>query len=207
MCRDTDQFLELLKPHYSDALNYCRALCSNSSAVEAEDVLQQSLLQALENIEKLKDIRKFRSWLFTIITRVFYSYMRKNFWKKFVSFDNYANLPEIPVVFDRAEQNEKRQILFKALSKLKYKERTAILLFEIAEFSIEEIKDIQKEKSLSAIKSRLSRTRTKLRNIITELENGDDKKIYFSSKHFIGDIEDETLKLVPEIKTKSDTYG
>jgi len=102
---------------------------------------------------------------------------------------------------------KKDKFFLKLFQKLKYKERTAILLFEIAEFSIEEIKDIQKEKSLSAIKSRLSRTRTKLRNIITELENGDDKKINFSSKHFIGDIEDETLKLVPEIKTKSDTYG
>jgi len=207
MCRDTNQFLELLKPHYSNALNYCRALCSNRSAVEAEDVLQQSLLQALENIENLKDVRKFRSWLFTIITRVFYSYMRKSFWKKFVSLDNYTNLPEIPEVFDRTEQNEKRQILLKALSKLKDKERTAILLFEIADFSIEEIKNIQNEKSISAVKSRLSRSRTKLRKIITELENGNDKKLNFSSKHFIGDIEDETLKLVPEIKAKSDTYG
>jgi len=52
MCRDTNQFMELLKPHYSDALNYCRAISSRYSAVEAEDVLQQSLLQALENIEE-----------------------------------------------------------------------------------------------------------------------------------------------------------
>ena len=43
-----NRFLELLKPNYNDAAKYCRALCANWSADDAEDVLQQSLLQAME---------------------------------------------------------------------------------------------------------------------------------------------------------------
>ena len=85
MCRDTNQFLELLKPHYSDALNYCRALCSKHTEIEAEEVLQQSFLQGLEGFEDLKDVLKFRSWMFTIITRVFYTYTRKKFLEEICS--------------------------------------------------------------------------------------------------------------------------
>jgi len=202
MCRDTNQFLELLESHYSDALNYCRALCSKNTEIEAEEILQQSFLQALEGFEDLKDVLKFRSWMFTIITRVFYTYTRKSFWKKFVSLDFNSENLGIPQVFDRTEQNKKRIMLSKALSNLKDKERAAILLFEIGGFSLEEIRKIQKEKSISSIKSRLSRTRKKLREIINELENNRSDNFNYSSKHFTGDLEDETLKLVTEIEAK-----
>ena len=57
-----------------------------------------------------------------------------------------------------------------ALDTLSEKERTAILLFEIGGLSLEEIMKLQKEKSISAVKSRLSRTRLKLRNTILEME-------------------------------------
>jgi RNA polymerase sigma factor (sigma-70 family) len=133
--------------------------------------LQQSLLLAFENFEKLNDISKFRSWFFKIITTTFYSSVRKHFWKKFLPLDNLTNVPAIPELFDRAEQSDNRMILNKALSRLSVKERSAILLFEIAEFSIEEITAMQKEKSISAVKSRLSRARRKLKKYITEQEN------------------------------------
>ena len=57
-----------------------------------------------------------------------------------------------------------------ALDSLSENERTAVLLFEIGGLSLEEIRKVQKEKSLSAVKSRLSRTRVKLRNTILEME-------------------------------------
>lgn len=195
--RDTAKFTELLKPHYNDALKYSRALCSTWSTDEAGDVLQQSFLLALENFDKLKDLSKFRSWFFKIITTTFYSSVRKHFWKKFLPLDsgNYADIPAMPEVFDRAEQSETRQMLNRALSKLSAKERSAVLLFEIAEFSIEEITEIQKEKSLSAVKSRLSRARVKLRKYIESREN-------FLAREQIngkydGDLENETFKLIP----------
>jgi RNA polymerase sigma-70 factor, ECF subfamily len=208
MCRDTNKFLELLRPEYNDAVKYCRALCAGWSPDDAEDVLQQSLLRALESFESLNDLNKFRSWFFKIITRVFYSSIRKHFWKRFVPLDRSA--VDIPEIFPRNEYNEERILLDNALSKLSAKERTAILLYEIAGFSIEEIVHLQKEKSLSAVKSRLSRTRQKLRRYIKELENKNLKytdensqnKFFTGSESFPGDIENETIKLVAELKAK-----
>ena len=187
MANDTNQFTELLKPHYNDALKYSRALCATWSADDAEDVLQQSFLLALENFESLKDITKFRSWFFKIITTTFYSSIRKHFCKKFRPIDDINKFTEdIPDVYDRAEQSESRIILNKALSKLSKKERAAVLLFEIGDFSIEEITAIQNEKSRSAVKSRLSRARMKLKKYITIQENNLDHKensyIYLSTE-------------------------
>lgn len=204
MCRDTNKFLELLKPEYNDAVKYCRALCAGWSPDDAEDVLQQALLKAMENFGSLKDDSKFRSWFFKIITRTFYSAIRKHFWKKFLPMDKIAT--DIPEIYTRAEMNEERELINKALSQLSSKERSAVLLYEIADFSVEEIRQVQNEKSLSAVKSRLSRARKKLKQFITELERrgtlNSSKKFLTGSGSFGGDIENETIKLAAQLRTK-----
>jgi RNA polymerase sigma-70 factor (ECF subfamily) len=222
MCRDTNKFLELLKPEYNDAVKYCRALCASWSPDDAEDVLQQAMLKALENFDSLNDLSKYRSWLFKIITREFYTSIRRHFWKKFVPMDNMKT--DLPEIYPRNEFNETRAILDKALSRLTAKERTAILLFEVGEFSIEEIKAIQHENSSSAVKSRLSRARQKLKRYITGLETKNASGTYSvtsgtASKKFLtgsfgeryserfsgsfqGDIENETIKLIAELESK-----
>lgn len=199
---DSAKFSRLLQPHYNDALKYSRALCATWSADDAEDVLQHSFLLALENFSSLKDHSKFRSWFFKIITTTFYSSIRKHFWKKFLPSDGAAsNVHKIPDVFNRAEQTENRMIINSALAGISAKERSAILLYELGNFSIEEITAIQGEKSISAVKSRLSRARAKLRNLI-------EKEEKFLSRNedslweLNGDLENETIKLISEIRTE-----
>ena len=201
MCKDTNRFLILLKPCYSDALKYCRALCVKRSQDDAEDVLQQSLLKALENFDSLNEKSKFRSWFFTIITREFYNSVRNDFWKKFLPSDSLTSVAEIPEIFSRNENDEKKLILNKALSKITYKERSALLLFELGGFDLEEIKEIQNERSLSAVKSRLSRAREKLRKIIEdeELNISNSKN---KSSIITGDINNETIRIIAEIEGK-----
>ena len=204
MTRSTDEFTRLLKPHYNDALKYCRALCSGWSPDDAEDVLQQSLLLALENFEALKDLNSFRSWFFKIITTTFYTAVRKHFWKKFLPVDSMEKTPPFPDVYNRAEQAESRMLIFKALSRLGSRERVALLLFEIAGFSLEEIKTVQRDSSLSAVKSRLARTRSKLKKYISRLENNlsSPGKESNSGEEFTGDLEYETIKLISEIRNE-----
>ena len=201
MCKDTNLFLGLLKPCYSDALKYCRALCVKRSQDDAEDVLQQSLLKALENFDSLNEKSKFRSWFFTIITREFYNSVRNDFWKKFLPSDSLTSVAEIPEIFSRNENDEIKSILNKALSKISYKERSALLLFELGGFDLEEIKEIQNERSLSAVKSRLSRAREKLRKIIEdeELNISNSKN---KSSIITGDINNETIRIIAEIEGK-----
>jgi RNA polymerase sigma-70 factor (ECF subfamily) len=207
--RDTEKFLELLEPAYSDAVKYCRALCSNLSADDAEDVLQQALLKALESLESLNDRDKFRSWFFKIITRVFYTHLRRHFWRRFLPMDTHPGIGEMPEVYDRIERNEDASTLMKALSKLSARERSAVLLYEIAGFSIEEIASVQNDNSLSAVKSRLSRARRKLRKHISAIEQTVNPDIKNSSNNIMelnnryeGDLENETIKLIAQIKAE-----
>ena len=199
MYRDTEKFIELLNPHYNDAVNYCTALCYRHSLDDAKDLLQESLLKSLENISSLKEDSKFRSWLFTIITREYYNSHRRSFWKRFISTDAVP----MPDIFDKAsnnnDNNDDKDTLMKALEQLKPKERSAILLFEIGGFSIEEITQMENEKSQSAVKSRLSRTREKLQSIIKNLESnsGNGEKIISNYK---GDLENETIGIIAGLK-------
>jgi len=204
MYRDTNLFLEYLKPHYNDGVKYCRALTYRTSKDDAEDLFQQSVLKALENFARLKDKEKFKSWFFTIITREHITLIRKHFWRKFIPLDDNEGivLSHMPEIFSEIESNERSALLQSALGKLNVKERSALLLFELADFSIEEIKEIQNEKSISAVKSRLSRARAKLKEEIIKLEASQGISFKKSNAANLGDLENETLKLVSEFKPK-----
>jgi RNA polymerase sigma-70 factor (ECF subfamily) len=157
-------FATALEPCYADALRYCRALCADWSPAEAEDVLHDALLRALHGYPALQDPIRFRSWLFRIITRTFHSAVRRRFWRRLVPIDEPAAEHAMPPVFGGAQWTEERIALLKALATLSVKERAAILLFELGGFSIEEIAGIQGERTTSAVKSRLSRARSRLRD-------------------------------------------
>lgn len=162
------EFTQLLNPHYNDAVNYCRALCAGQDQAEAEEVMQQALLRAFEKANSLRNPEKFKSWFFQIITRCFYNTVRRPFWKRFVSQDSLKKEEDFHIYEDEFFQENQR--LIAALAQIDPKERTAILLFEIGGFSIREITNIQNEQSESTIKSRLSRTRTKLKEIMEQQE-------------------------------------
>lgn len=200
--RDVNKFLEFLKLEYNDALNYCRGLCKKGRIDEAEDIFQESMLKALENFERLIDESKFRNWIFTIITNTYISYYRKRIFGRFFSIDEYKDLDKLPDIFPRFENDEIYDELYIALSKLGDKEKIAFLLFEIGGFSLEEIRIIQKENSPSAIKSRLSRTRDKLRKAINEL----NKNQYNMTKNKfdpVDNVELETIKIINNIKPEN----
>lgn len=200
MYRDTDLFLEQLRPHYNDAVKYCRALTFRISIDDAEDLFQQSVLKGLENFSNLKEKEKFKSWFFKIITNEFINQTRKAFWKRFLPLDENISHSRMPEIFHEIEKTEKNNILYHALGMLTAKERSCILLYELADFSIEDIRKIQNEKSLSAVKSRLSRARGKLKEQIIKLEASQEIRYKKISSQNLGDLENETLKLISEFK-------
>jgi RNA polymerase sigma-70 factor (ECF subfamily) len=195
--RDSNNFLALLKPEYNNAINYCIGLCKKGKINEAEDIFQESLLKALENFENLSEESKFKSWLFTIITNTYISFYRKRFIRKFINLDEYDDIEKIHGLIPGMPQDEIYDEIYFALSALKEKEKIAFLLFEIGGFSIEEIRIIQKEKSSSAVKSRLSRTRNKLRNFIGKIESKNRNNL---PEKNITDIEMETVKIINKLK-------
>jgi len=84
-----------------------------------------------------------------------------------------------------------------ALSALKEKDKISFLLFELGGFTVDEIKVIQHDRSSSAVKSRLSRARDKLRKIIDGFDRQNRKGKISGS---IENIEMETARIINNIK-------
>ena len=176
-------------------------MCSGNAQAEAEDVIQQALLKAYEHIHTLKDRESFRSWLFQIITRSFYNAIRRPFWSRFVPFT--TELSDQDFAIYQRDYFEDNQRLVAALARLKKKERTSLLLFEIGGFSIKEITKIQQEKSESAVKSRLSRTRKKLKEFMERQEEAGTEmvtKLHPNSTIKTNDLYHETSEIIETFK-------
>lgn len=191
-------FTDALAVHYPDAVRFSRMLCARWSADEAEDVLQQSLVKALENYEQLRDPAKFRSWLFRIITQCFHGQARRHFWKRFVPIAE-VNDQSFPSVFRERPLSAETRELLDVLARLPQRDRAALLLFELAGFSLEELAEIQGDRSISATKSRLSRARAKARALLEAPPVG--------TRHSGGhdnSIEQATLRLLDEIDREVD---
>ncbi len=192
------EFTQLLKPHYNDAVNYCRALCAGQDLVETEEILQQSLLKAFEKVDSLKNPDRFKNWLFQIITNSFYNATRRPFWKRFVSQNTVIEGKDFRIY--AANFFDENQILIAALARLEPIERAAILLFELGGFSIKEITEIQDENSVSAVKSRLSRTRLKLKELMEKLEEEHPLSSNIESLK-TSDLYHETSELINQYKS------
>ena len=150
----------------------------------------------------MDDESKLKNWFFTIITNTYISNYRRRLFGKFLSFDEFEDIDKLPEIFPRIESKDVYDDIYIAISGLKEKEKIALLLFEVGGFSIEEIKIIQKEKSDSAVKSRLSRTREKLKNILNNLEMSRNKRITLKSAPIVN-LETETLKIIKNIKPEN----
>lgn len=161
---DSDAFARALRPHYDDAVRYCRALCARWAPSEAEDVLQTALLRAFEAFGRLRDPDRFRPWLFQILTRTHATAARRHALRRLVPFP--ADDGEALGLF--AEPVEPEIELHAALARLGRKERAALLLYEVAGFSVEEVREVQGDRTASAVKVRLHRARARLRDMLTE---------------------------------------
>ena len=165
------EFLQLLNPVNDDLSRFVLALTRNRE--DTKDIVSETLLRAYENFGKLNSPQAFKSYLFTIANRI---YKRKRFRSRlFGIFDEEVvlNIPDNGVAPDRLSDVD---MLYSAIAKLPEAQQTAIILFEISGFSLEEIREIQGG-SLSGVKSRLKRGREKLAELLGAKSKSSKKEI------------------------------
>lgn len=135
----------------------------------AEEIVQDTFVQAFRKIEQLDDASKLKSWLTSIAFNRCRSELRKKK-LKFFSVDDYEESFE-NIHYQGPEssllEENRHQMLSEAIMELKQKHREVIILFYYQEYSIEEIVHILKGKP-STIKSRLHRGRQKLQEKLEE---------------------------------------
>lgn len=169
---DVDAFNQLVRLYESRVYNLCyRMLGDRESAADAS---QEAFISAYRNLKRFRG-GSFRSWLFRIATNLCYDILRARKRKPSTSLDAaiaaedetaYFNPPDPAETPDEtALRHELGTAIQRALQELPEEQRVVLVLSDIQGFAYEEIAQITAS-NLGTVKSRLSRGRARLRELL-----------------------------------------
>src|SRR3954465_12241875 len=145
------------------------AISLRGNVDRADDLVQETLLRALANINSFQPGTNMSAWLFTILRNLFRSEYRKRRREVEDGDGSYAEtLKSQPEQSSRVEFEEFRV----ALAKLPPDQREALILVGAPGFSYEEAAAIC-ECAVGTIKSRVNRARTRLSELLS-IDGSDD---------------------------------
>jgi RNA polymerase sigma-70 factor (ECF subfamily) len=149
-------FLSLYLPVNDRLARYVQSLVYDRE--DAKDLVSETIATVFANLHKLRDRQAFLGYVFGIASRLIRQRERR---KRLFDFFSRQELRR-PQHEAKADGRLDMELFYLSLQRLSLKEREAIVMFELNDFSLKEIQEFQQEKSLSAVKSRLARARTKL---------------------------------------------
>ena len=145
------------------------AISLSGNIDRADDLVQETLLRAIANIDSFQPGTNMSAWMFTILRNLFRSEYRKRRREVEDTDGSYAeSLKSHPEQNSRLEFQEFRA----ALAKLPPDQREALILVGASGFSYEEAAAIC-ECAVGTIKSRVNRARTRLAELMS-IESLDD---------------------------------
>ena len=135
----------------------------------AEDITQDTFLQAYQRLSTLKKPQRFASWLYVIAANYCKMWLRKKRLST-QSLENTSSAQLEKATYsgyviaenERVTAEAQREVVKKLLAKLQESERTVITLYYLGEMSYEEISEFLGV-SVAAIKNRLYRARNRLK--------------------------------------------
>jgi RNA polymerase sigma-70 factor (ECF subfamily) len=158
---DNEAFLELIVGLEQDLYKIAKARFSCEEDVE--DAVQETILQALKSIKKVKQPQYFKTW----IIRILINKCNKMYQKKL----NHKEYNEEIKATNNAYTEDNKIIgkmdFYLLIKDLSYKERITMILFYVENLTTKDISKILKE-SESTIRNRISRARAKIKKIYEE---------------------------------------
>lgn len=170
---DKDAFGVLSQRYQLMAARFAARLVGGSEG--AQDLAQETMLQAYLSIKTLRDHARFKSWLCGIVLNVCRGYLRD---RKIAFFSLEAimeGLRFFPAPFSApvatpeklAEEQEQYQTVLNAVNKLHSADRDILLLFYYAQLSLTEIVTVLNI-TAGTVKVRLHRARQRLNAVLEE---------------------------------------
>lgn len=139
----------------------------------ADEVVQQTMIKAMHNIDKVRDINAIDSWLFRMLSNCFIDLCRKR--REEVDVDDVVlfeqDTPETIQL-----QNEMLTSVRSAIACLPVKHRQVITLIDIESFSYAEVACIL-DIPQGTVMSRLNRARQSLKKILSESTTDNNKTL------------------------------
>ncbi|RZU43059.1 sigma-70 family RNA polymerase sigma factor [Edaphobacter modestus] len=169
---DTMASTEAFGIEHIDSL-YRYALVLTRSKVEAEDLVQETYVRAIEAFNRLRENSNVRGWLFTILRNLWLNELRKHRTRpQLVEVDADSYLVEGLVgnmrdAHEILESEENASRIRGAISKLPSEFQEILVLREFEELSYQEIATVLNCPA-GTVMSRLGRARAKLRVLLME---------------------------------------
>jgi RNA polymerase sigma-70 factor (ECF subfamily) len=140
---EKEKFGEIIKRYQGRLFGYIKNLI-NKNNMEVEDVVEDSLISAYENLNGFDTSKKFSSWIYRIAHNKAIDYFKK---KRIISeeIDSRDEILETrnEKLIEELEIEKERKIkVKKAIEGLELKYREVVLLYYFEEKSYEEISDI-----------------------------------------------------------------
>ncbi|MCM1161791.1 MAG: RNA polymerase sigma factor [Roseburia sp.] len=127
------------------------------NAEDAEDVVGETILKAFSHLEKLRNYKKMKAWIFQILVNESKSYLKKR---------NRIELVEDSSLFIQNEgKKDTASDLLELVCQLEDSFREVLILYYFEEFSVKEIAKILTIPE-GTVKSRLSRAREELKQLM-----------------------------------------
>ncbi|RMF86541.1 MAG: sigma-70 family RNA polymerase sigma factor [Nitrospirae bacterium] len=165
---DDSAFEELILPFETAIFNFGLRMCGNRE--DAQDVLQETFINAMRYLKGFRGEAKLRNWLFRIASSVCQKKHRRSKFapEKEISLTQFYDDGDGPEELDVADErrlpdaevlgSELGQRLNEAIEGLPKKYRVVLILRDIEGLSAKEVAEIL-DMSVPAVKSRLHRAR------------------------------------------------
>lgn len=180
---DIDAFEELIVKYEKTTYNIALRMLRNKD--DAMDISQEAFIKVFKSIKTFNFESSFSTWLYRIVTNTCLDFLRKNS-NTSLSIDSPINTEDgeiqrdIPDISNNTEEIFEKQLtkelVHRAINKLDENHKTVIILRDIEGFSYEEVAQIL-DCSLGTVKSRISRARNSLKNIIIKEEEQNTESI------------------------------
>lgn len=174
MTDDTD-FKSIVQTHQEKVRNTCFRFVKNIE--DADDIAQEVFVQVYESLSHFRDEAALSTWIYRIAVNKSLDFIRKKKRKKrfgiitslfgFQDDNEEEILPSDSNPGRELEENERNQILRKAIDLLPDNQKTAITLSKLDGFSNKEIAAIM-DISLSALEALIHRSKKNLQKHLAD---------------------------------------
>ncbi|WP_163538240.1 sigma-70 family RNA polymerase sigma factor [Gracilibacillus sp. YIM 98692] len=160
--------LEKLFIKYKDSV-YRFFFRSTMNAHKAEELTQDTFLQAFKGIGQFRGDSSLKTWLFTIARNIYLNDVKK----KSNQLEHQVDHTEMdwPDAHNHYEAVHEQQLIQRVLSQLKEEERTYILLRDFQDFTYSEIASILNQNE-GKVKIGIYRARKKFKRLYQSQEEG-----------------------------------
>ena len=166
---DAEAFEFLVSTYETSVYRLALRMCGNTH--DAEEVAQEAFVAAWKGLPSFRGESKFSSWLYQLTTNAAIDFLRREKRHRGATpIEDEVDLAAPGTPQQAAEESEVRQALQQALDALSPEHRQIFLLRQMRQLSYEEIGRLLGLES-GTVKSRLSRAKKQLREILTKKGN------------------------------------